>query len=163
MAIHPITGTINCLALNSKGEMSGVTTTSGLAWKIAGRVGDSPIIGAGLYVDQDVGGAGSTGRGEENIRIAGAHTIVENMRHGMTPQEASLDALKRISRNFKDDKARLAQFDINFYALRKDGMYAGTTLWTYESGAQKYNPVFTVNDGGESRHEKCVPLYERRA
>jgi len=89
MAIHPITGTINCLALNSKGEMSGVTTTSGLAWKIAGRIGDSPIIGAGLYVDQDVGGAGSTGRGEENIRIAGAHTIVENMRHGMTPQEAS--------------------------------------------------------------------------
>jgi N4-(beta-N-acetylglucosaminyl)-L-asparaginase len=164
MAIHPITGTINCLALNSKGEMSGVTTTSGLAWKIAGRVGDSPIIGAGLYVDQDVGAAGSTGRGEENIRIAGAHTIVENMRHGMTPKEACLDALKRISRNFKDDKARLGQFDINFYALRKDGMYAGTTLWSYEDGArEKRNPVFTVNDGGESRHENCVPLYERRA
>ena len=161
MAIHPITGTINCLALNSKGEMSGVTTTSGLAWKIAGRVGDSPIIGAGLYLDQDVGGAGSTGRGEENIRIAGAHTIVENMRHGMTPKEACLDALKRISRNFKDDQARLAKFDINFYALRKDGMYAGTTLWSYEDGSQKHNPVFTVNDGGESRHEDCVPLYRR--
>jgi N4-(beta-N-acetylglucosaminyl)-L-asparaginase len=164
MAIHPITGTINCLALNSKGEMSGVTTTSGLSWKIAGRVGDSPIIGAGLYVDQDVGAAGSTGRGEENIRIAGAHTIVENMRHGMPPKEACLDALKRISRNFKDDKARVGQFDINFYALRKDGMYAGTTLWSYEDGArEKRNPVFTVNDGGESRHENCVPLYERRA
>ena len=164
MAIHPITGTINCLALNSKGEMSGVTTTSGLAWKIAGRIGDSPIIGAGLYVDQDVGAAGSTGRGEENIRIAGAHTIVENMRHGMTPKEASLDALKRISRNFKDDKARLAQFDINFYALRKDGLYAGTTLWSHEQSAAglRRSPVFTVNNGAESRHEDCVALYERQ-
>ncbi len=161
MAIHPITGTINCLALNSKGEMSGVTTTSGLAWKIAGRVGDSPIIGAGLYVDQDVGAAGSTGRGEENIRIAGAHTVVENMRHGMTPKEACLDALKRISRNFKDDKTRVAQFDINFYALRKDGMYAGSALWSYENGGKKENPVFTVNDGGESRHEECAALYRR--
>ena len=161
MAIHPITGTINCLALNSKGEMSGCTTTSGLAWKIAGRVGDSPIIGAGLYLDQDVGAAGSTGRGEENIRIAGAHTIVENMRHGMTPKEACMDALKRISRNFKDDKARLAKFDINFYALRKDGLYAGTSLWSYEDGRQKSNPVFTVNDGRESRHEDCVALYQR--
>lgn len=163
MAIHPPTGTINCLALNSKGEMSGVTTTSGLAWKIAGRVGDSPIIGAGLYLDQDVGGAGSTGRGEENIRIAGAHTIVENMRHGMTPKEACLDALKRISRNFKDDRARLAQFDINFYALRKDGMYAGTSLWNGRPGrnGQQREPSFAVNDGGESRHEPCVHLYER--
>jgi len=161
MAIHPITGTINCLALNSKGEMSGVTTTSGLAWKIAGRIGDSPIIGAGLYVDQDVGAAGSTGRGEENIRIAGGHTIVENMRHGMTPKEACLDALKRISRNFKDDKSRLAQFDIDFYALRKDGMYAGAALWSHGEGSRRSKPVFTVNDGGESRHEESVWLYER--
>lgn len=161
MAIHPITGTINCLALNEKGEMSGVTTTSGLAWKIAGRIGDSPIIGAGLYVDQDYGAAGSTGRGEENIRISGAHTIVENMRHGMTPKEACLDALKRISRNFKDDKARLAAFDINFYALRKDGMYGSATLWSHEGGSEKSKPLFTVNDGGESRHEECVPLYQR--
>src|SRR5258708_26437840 len=114
MAVRPPTGTINCLALNAKGEMSGVTTTSGLSWKIAGRVGDSPVIGAGLYVDQDIGAAGSTGRGEENIRICGAHSIVENMRHGMTPKEACLDALKRISRNFKDDKARLAPLDFNF-------------------------------------------------
>src|SRR5258708_1695904 len=100
---HPPTGTINCLCVNSKGEMSGVTTTSGLAWKIAGRVGDSPILGAGVYVDQEVGGAGSTGRGEENIRIAGAHTIVENMRRGMPPKEGCLDAIERVSHNFKDD------------------------------------------------------------
>ena len=164
VAIHPPTGTINCLALNSKGEMSGVTTTSGLAWKIAGRVGDSPIIGAGLYVDQDVGGAGSTGRGEENIRVAGAHTIVENMRHGMTPKEACLDALKRVSRNFKDDKKWLSAIDLNFYALRKDGMYAGASLWNGRPprpGQATRGPSFSVNDGGESRHEPCVHLYER--
>jgi N4-(beta-N-acetylglucosaminyl)-L-asparaginase len=133
--------------------MSGTTTTSGMAWKIPGRVGDSPIIGAGLYVDQDVGAAGSTGRGEENIRIAGGHTIVENMRHGMSPQEACLDALKRVSRNFDHDKARLAAIDIQFYALRKDGQYCGSSLW---SGSK-----FAVNDGGESRLEPCVALYQK--
>jgi N4-(beta-N-acetylglucosaminyl)-L-asparaginase len=160
VAIHPPTGTINCLALNSKGEMSGTTTTSGMAWKIPGRVGDSPIIGAGLYVDQDVGAAGSTGRGEENIRIAGAHTIVENMRHGMPPKEACLDALKRISRNFKDDKKWLSAIDIDFYALRKDGMYAGASLWSTRPG-QRSRPSFAVNDGGESRLEPFATLYER--
>ena len=158
---HPPTGTINCLGLNAKGEMSGVTTTSGLAWKIAGRVGDSPIIGAGLYVDQDVGGAGSTGRGEENIRIAGAHTIVENMRHGMTPKEACLDALKRVSRNFNDDRSRLNLFDLNFYALRKDGMYAGASLWDKSEGRNPRHFRFAVNDGGESRLEDTVSLYQR--
>src|SRR5262249_52852469 len=74
----PPHGTINCIALNEKGEMSAVTTTSGMAWKIPGRVGDSPIIGGGMWLDQDIGGAGSTGRGEENLRVCGAHTIVEN-------------------------------------------------------------------------------------
>jgi N4-(beta-N-acetylglucosaminyl)-L-asparaginase len=151
VAIHPPTGTINCLALNRKGEMSGVTTTSGLAWKIPGRVGDSPIIGAGLYVDQDVGAAGSTGRGEENIRIAGAHTIVENMRHGMTPQDACLDAVKRIARNFDNDRERLKKIGISYYALRRDGAYGGSSLW----GDPQHPPQFAVNDGGESRYEHC--------
>jgi N4-(beta-N-acetylglucosaminyl)-L-asparaginase len=160
MAVHPITGTINCLALNTKGEMSGVTTTSGLGWKIAGRVGDSPIIGAGLYVDQEVGGAGSTGRGEENIRVAGAHTIVENMRHGMTPKDAILDCLKRISRNFNNDRQWLSQIGINFYALRKDGEYAGGTLWGASPGAA-HPPSFTVNDGGATRLEPCFSLLQR--
>jgi N4-(beta-N-acetylglucosaminyl)-L-asparaginase len=160
---HPPTGTINCLALNAKGEMSGVTTTSGLAWKIPGRVGDSPILGAGVWVDQDVGAAGSTGRGEENIRVAGAHSIVESMRHGMTAKDAVLDALKRVSRNFRDDRARLEQFDLQFYALRKDGDYAGGTLW---NGRMRQGRLvrtqFAVNDGGESRHEPCVFLLERK-
>ena len=153
MAIHPPTGTINCLALNARGEMSGVTTTSGLAWKIPGRVGDSPIIGAGLYVDQDVGAAGSTGRGEENIRVAGAHTIVENMRHGMSPREACLDTLKRVARNFNNDRAKLLQFDLSFYALRRDGQYAGASLWKGRK--------FAVNDGGDSRLEPYDYLMER--
>jgi N4-(beta-N-acetylglucosaminyl)-L-asparaginase len=164
MAAHPTTGTINCLALNAKGEMSGTTTTSGLAWKIPGRVGDSPIIGAGLYVDQEVGGAGSTGRGEENIRVCGAHTVVENMRHGMDPKAACIDVLKRIAHNFRDDQKKLRQFDINFYALRKDGVYAGASLWSGRMRRGYMADVqFAVNDGGESRLEKCSWLLERRA
>jgi N4-(beta-N-acetylglucosaminyl)-L-asparaginase len=161
-AENPPTGTISCLALNEKGEISGVTTTSGLAWKIPGRVGDSPIIGAGLYVDQDVGAAGSTGRGEENIRVAGAHTIVENMRRGMGPKEACLDAVKRIARNFDNHRERLERFDINFYALRKDGAYAGAALW---SGVVRrggfVSRQFAVNDGAGSRLEPCAYLLER--
>ncbi len=155
---RPITGTINCLALNAKGEMSGVTTTSGLAWKIPGRVGDSPIIGAGLYVDQDVGAAGSTGLGEENIRVAGAHTIVENMRRGMGPQEACLDAVKRVARNYDGNRAGLQRFDLNFYALRKDGAYGGATLWNDTKAAPKR---FAVNDGTATRLEKCAFLLGR--
>jgi N4-(beta-N-acetylglucosaminyl)-L-asparaginase len=155
-AMYPPTGTINCLTLNAKGEMSGTTTTSGLAWKIPGRVGDSPIIGAGLYVDQDWGGAGSTGLGEENIRVCGAHTIVENMRRGMSPTEACLDTLKRISRNYRDDQAKM-KFNISFYALRKDGAYGSASLF----GAPGKPGNFAVNDGGESRLENGVALYTK--
>jgi len=157
MARRPPYGTINCLSVNEKGEMSGVTTTSGLAWKISGRVGDSPIIGAGLYVDQDVGGAGSTGVGEENIRIAGGHTIVEAMRRGQSPREAVMEALRRVSRNYNNDPAKLDKLDIEFYALRKDGEHAAGSLW----GSHKGYRVYAVNDGGESRHESCVFLYGR--
>jgi N4-(beta-N-acetylglucosaminyl)-L-asparaginase len=160
-ATNPPHGTINCLALNEKGEMSGVTTTSGLAWKIPGRVGDSPIIGAGLYVDQEVGGAGSTGRGEENIRVVGAHTIVENMRHGMSPKEAALDALKRTARNFDNDVKRLEAIDLNFYALRKDGEYAGASLWNKSAGGAARQFAVATADGG-SRRENSVYLYERK-
>jgi N4-(beta-N-acetylglucosaminyl)-L-asparaginase len=163
-ALYPPTGTINCLALNARGEMSGVTTTSGLAWKIPGRVGDSPIIGAGLYVDQDIGAAGSTGRGEENIRVAGAHSVVENMRHGMSAKEAVLDVLKRVARNYQNDIAKLSQFDLNFYALRKDGDYAGASLWngTVRNGRLTLRR-FTVDDGAKCRHEPCVYLFERKS
>lgn len=161
---NPPAGTISCLALNARGEMSGVTTTSGLAWKIPGRVGDSPIIGAGLFVDQDVGAAGSTGRGEENIRVAGAHTVVENMRHGMSAKEAVLECLKRIVRNYGNDRQRLDRFDISFYALRKDGDFAGGSLWNGRFRNGKLEPHrFTCNDGAGSRFQNCLYLLERGA
>src|SRR5439155_14637723 len=159
-ALDPPHGTINCIALNPAGEMSAVTTTSGLAWKIAGRVGDSPIIGGGLWLDQDVGGAGSTGRGEENLRVCGAHTVVENMRHGMSPKEAALYALKRVARNFDNDEARLAAIDLNFYVLRKDGEYAGASLWGPRNGRGAQFGVAV--DGREARQEASVYLLERK-
>ena len=162
VATHPPHGTINCIALNEKGEMSAVTTTSGMAWKIPGRCGDSPIIGGGLWLDQDIGGAGSTGRGEENLRVCGAHTVVENMRHGMSPKEAMLDALKRVSRNFDNDLERLAQIDLNFYAVRKDGEYSGGSLWDRpRPGAPVAQFAVCTADGG-SRHENSVSLLVRK-
>jgi N4-(beta-N-acetylglucosaminyl)-L-asparaginase len=156
--LHPPHGTINCSALNSKGEMSSVTTTSGLAWKLSGRCGDSPIIGAGCYCDQDVGAAGATGSGEENIKVAGAHTIVENMRHGMSPEEAGMDALKRIVRNYNADMNRIRFISMHYYILRKDGAYAGVTLW---SGSEARPYSFGVADGnGPARHETAKALYK---
>ncbi len=161
-AIHPPHGTINCIVMNEKGEMSTVTTTSGMAWRLAGRVGDSPIIGGGLWLDQDVGGAGSTGRGKENLRVAGAHTVVENMRHGMTHKEAALDALKRVARNFDNDEKRLAAIDIQFYVLRKDGAYCGASLWNKPSLNAAQGAQFAVCADGPALHENSVYLLERK-
>ena len=153
--LFPPTGTIHCSVLNEQGEMSGITTTSGLAFKLPGRCGDSPIIGAGCYTDQEVGSAGATGAGEENIKVAGAHTIVENMRHGMSPQEAGMDALKRIVRNYNGDMNKLRFVDMTYYVLRKDGAYASVCLWQgYSSGHQH---KFTVHDG-TLRSEVATPL-----
>src|SRR5205085_12601895 len=154
--LFPPTGTIHVSAVNDKGDMSGATTTSGLSWKLPGRVGDSPIIGAGCYTDQDVGSAGATGSGEENLKIAGAHTIVENMRHGMSPQEAGMDALKRIARNHNHDMTRLRYMDMVFYILRKDGAYAGVSLW---SNSPDGSHQFAVHDGNK-RLEKTVALFQ---
>jgi N4-(beta-N-acetylglucosaminyl)-L-asparaginase len=158
-AIHkvlfPPTGTIHCSALNEKGEISGCTTTSGLSFKLPGRVGDSPIIGAGCYTDQDVGSAGATGSGEENIKVAGAHTIVENMRHGMSPQEAGMDTLKRIVRNYNGDMSKLRFVDMTYYILRKDGAYAGVCLW---EGYSKAKPHKIAIHDGNHRSEVAVSL-----
>ncbi len=153
----PPTGTIHCSALNEKGEMSGCTTTSGLAFKLPGRCGDSPIIGAGCYTDQDVGSAGATGSGEENIKVAGAHTIVENMRHGMSPLDAGMDALKRIVRNYNNDTNKLKFMDMTYYVLRKDGAYAGVSLWEGYSDGEKHKIV--VHDGMK-RSETTVALFK---
>ena len=157
--LHPPYGTIHCSAINEKGEMSGATTTSGLAWKLAGRAGDSPIIGAGCYTDQDVGSAGATGNGEENIKVCGAHTIVENMRRGMSPQEAGMDALKRIVRNLNGDMRKMQYVDMSYYILRKDGAYAGVCMW---SGPPEHLRRFAVHDGTK-RYETAVALFQGKS
>jgi N4-(beta-N-acetylglucosaminyl)-L-asparaginase len=111
--------TIGILALDSNGALSGGCTTSGMAFKMHGRVGDSPIIGAGLFVDGEVGAATATGVGEEMIRIAGSHTIVELMRQGRTPQQACEEAIKRVIK--KNGEARAKELSVAFLALSKDG------------------------------------------
>jgi N4-(beta-N-acetylglucosaminyl)-L-asparaginase len=143
--VFPPTGTIHCSALNEKGEISGCTTTSGLAFKLPGRCGDSPIIGAGCYTDQDVGSAGATGAGEENIKVAGAHTMVENMRRGMSPMDAGMDALKRIARNYNNDMKKLKFMDMTYYVLRIDGAWAGVSLWEGYSAGHLHK--IAVHDG----------------
>ncbi len=153
----PPTGTVHCSALNDKGEMSGCTSTSGLAFKLPGRCGDSPIIGAGCYTDQDVGSAGATGSGEENIKVAGAHTIIENMRRGMSPLEAGTDALKRIARNYNNDMNKLKFVDMTYYILCKDGAYAGVSLWEGYSEQERHK--IAVHDGTR-RSEVTVALFK---
>jgi len=145
------------MAVDEKGDISATTTTSGLSWKIPGRVGDSPIIGAGCFVDNEVGAAGSTGKGEENIKIAGGHTIVEMMRKGISPKDACLEALNRVARNYKNDKKKLSTFHIFFYALNKDGVHGAASLW---SNAYTSRPAqYAVHDGTEARLMPCVPLF----
>ncbi|MGH9968633.1 MAG: N(4)-(beta-N-acetylglucosaminyl)-L-asparaginase [Pyrinomonadaceae bacterium] len=126
-------GTINCNGVNANGEICGVTTTSGLAWKIPGRVGDSPILGAGLYVDGNVGAAGSTGRGEANLYNLCSFLIVEEMRRGAHPKDAGMEALKRIKANTIEKRLLNSKgnpnFGINFYIVNAKGEYAGVTMY----------------------------------
>jgi N4-(beta-N-acetylglucosaminyl)-L-asparaginase len=133
-------GTINCDAIGPNGDICGVTTTSGLAWKIPGRTGDSPIIGAGLYVDNDVGAAGSTGRGEANLYNLSSFLIVESMRRGMSPKDAGMAALERIRANTVE--ARLLNskgepnFNVRFFVLNKRGEFAGVAM--YHAGETQF-------------------------
>jgi len=158
VAIKFTTGTINMNAVNAGGDISSVTTTSGMAWKIPGRIGDSPVIGAGQYCDNGVGAAGSTGRGEANIKVCGAFLTVEFMRQGLAPEVAVLKTLERLvamteSRLLRPDGR--PNFDIQFYAVAKDGRYAAGTLY---EGAD-----FAVCDEKGARIEKCVHLFARPA
>lgn len=127
-------GTINCNGVNQKGEICGVTTTSGLAWKIPGRVGDSPILGAGLYVDGDHGAAGSTGRGEANLFGLSSFVVVEELRRGKHPKDAGMEALRRIQNNTIEKRLLnsrgLPNFNVNFYVINKAGEYAGVALYS---------------------------------
>ena len=144
-------GTINCNGLSPRGELAGVTTTSGLAWKIPGRVGDSPILGAGLYVDGDVGAAGSTGRGEANLYNLCSFLIVEHMRRGMSPKDAGMEALKRIKAATIEQRLLNSRgepnFNVNFYILNARGEHAGVALY---SGPTAVYGVCTEN-GAENR------------
>lgn len=152
-------GTINCNAINHSGDISGVTTTSGLFFKLPGRVGDSPIIGAGLYTDNDVGSAGSTGRGEANIKICGGHTIVENMRRGMHPTDACLDACRRVVTWTVEKRLRYPDgrpnFNVNFYAVNKKGEYGAAAIY---SGSR-----FAVNVDGKGELKDSAYVFPRPA
>lgn len=142
-------GTINCLALDEAGDLSGITTTSGLAFKIPGRVGDSPLIGCGLYVDNAVGAAGSTGVGEECIKIVGAHTVVEYMRQGMHPRDAAAAAIKRVLSKHPPD----ITWNLNFYAMNKAGQHGGAAI---RQGSQ-----YAVCDAGGARLVESAWVLER--
>jgi N4-(beta-N-acetylglucosaminyl)-L-asparaginase len=144
-------GTTNCNGINADGEICGVTTTSGLAWKIPGRVGDSPILGAGLYVDGEVGAAGSTGRGEANLYNLAAFLIVEFMRQGMHPKDAGMEALRRIRNNTVEERLLNTRgepnFDIRFFVLNKSGDYAGVAMY----GARESQYALCTENGAETR------------
>jgi len=153
---RPPTGTINLDIVNARGDISSVTTTAGLAWKVPGRLGDSPIVGAGQYTDNDVGAAGSTGRGESNILACGGFFTVEGMRRGLSPTDACLETLRRVAAisepRLRDARGR-ANFDLAFYAVNKRG----------EFGAASFFPKrFAVNDGSGARFADCAALYEHQ-
>lgn len=152
-------GTINCLVRDAKGDLAGVTTTSGLSFKLAGRVGDSPIIGAGLYVDNEIGAAGSTGRGEANLTTCASFNIVELMDKGLSPEEACLRVLEKIARKTRLQPRLLDEdgkpnFGLSFYAINKKGVYGSASLW---NGAK-----YAVNDGGENRLLDTASLFKRK-
>jgi len=148
-------GTINMNAVNASGDMSSVTTTSGISWKVPGRVGDSPIIGAGQYCDNTVGAAGSTGRGESNIKVCGAFLAVEFMRQGITPEQSIIKVMERVlamtEKRLLDDRGR-PYFDLQFYALAKDGRIAAATA--YEGSK------FAVCDSQGARLVDCAYLFK---
>jgi N4-(beta-N-acetylglucosaminyl)-L-asparaginase len=148
-------GTVHCSALDAEGNLGAVTSTSGLAFKIPGRVGDSPIIGAGLFVDNEVGSCGATGRGEAVILTAGSASVVDEMRKGASPKEACLEVLRRMARNTRDKRLLREDgtpaYNVTLYALRKDGEYAGATLVGQNQ--------FAVSDERGNRLENCVAVY----
>ncbi len=151
------TGTVHASVMGPTGDISCCTSTSGLAFKIPGRVGDSPVVGAGLYVDNEVGSCGSTGRGECNLQHSTSAVAVELMRKGMTPAEAGLEMLRRIVRHTREPHLLRPDgrpnFGLKLYLLRKDGLRAGVSMW----GPSK----FSVADDTGARHESCEFLFSR--
>ena len=154
MVVRP-TGTINLNVVSPSGDISSITTTSGLAWKLPGRVGDSAIVGAGQYTDNEIGAAGSTGRGESNIMVCGGFLTVEGMRRGLKPTDACLETLKRA---VAMSPARLIgangrpTFGLTFYAVNKRGEFGAASM---------YPSKFAVHDGKDARFVDTAYLYER--
>jgi N4-(beta-N-acetylglucosaminyl)-L-asparaginase len=151
-----VTGTIHCSVLDTHGDLGCTTTTSGLSWKIPGRVGDSPILGAGLYLDNEVGSAGSTGVGEANLLNLSSYLVVEGMRRGLHPKDAIMETCKRIATtSIRDPKRRgpdgKTTFRVSFYAVSRDGKYAGGSM--YPGGRM------AVHDGESARMVTCDPLF----
>jgi N4-(beta-N-acetylglucosaminyl)-L-asparaginase len=148
-------GTCNINAVTASGDIGSVTTTSGMAWKIPGRIGDSPIIGAGQYCDNDVGAAGSTGRGEANIKVCGAFLAVELMRQGMSPEAALLKVMERViamtEKRLLDPRGR-PLFDLDFYAINKRGEWAGACAY---QGSR-----YAVADAGGARLVESAYLFK---
>jgi len=153
-------GTINCIAIDAAGRLAGVTTTSGLSWKLAGRVGDSPVIGAGLYVDNDIGAAGSTGRGEANLQTCASYRIVEAMGRGLSPEEACLKTCEAIAAKTRlvprlcDAEGR-PRFGLEFYALNKKGEFGSAGL--YQGGR------YAAHDGAENKLLEAAYVFKRPA
>jgi N4-(beta-N-acetylglucosaminyl)-L-asparaginase len=152
------TGTVHCSIVNANSDIASCTSTSGLSWKIPGRVGDSPIIGAGNYCDNAVGAAGSTGRGEANIVNLCSFFIVECMSRGMGPTEACLAAAKRVAEHTREKRLRTTDgkpnFDLKFYALRKDGAYGGASMFP--------GGKFAVDDGTGAKAVDAPSLFDKR-
>jgi N4-(beta-N-acetylglucosaminyl)-L-asparaginase len=149
-------GTIHCSAVNADGNIGAVTTTSGLSMKIPGRVGDSPIIGAGMFVDNNVGAAGATGRGEAAIQNCTSFDVVQHMARGMSPTEACLEVLRKVAKNTREkrllDPNGNPNFDLTLYALRKDGAYGSANMLG--------NAAFTVHTLDGPKKPNAATLYE---
>jgi len=156
-------GTIHLSAVDGRGDLAGCTSTSGLFFKMPGRVGDSPIIGAGCFTDNEVGSAGSTGRGEANILVGGGHLTVELMRQGKHPREACLMTLERIASTTREKRLLAApgrpNFDISFYAVSKAGQYGSAVMYAFTSTGKRRQ--FAVADASGARKEDCAFLFER--
>ncbi len=156
--LAPASQAVYVSAIDREGRLSSACTSAGLPWRLAGVSSDVATIGAGCFVDPEVGSAGASGNAEANIRIAGAHTIIENMRKGMNPEEAGMDALRRIVRLYKSDQDALRSVEIVYYVMRRDGTYACVSLWQGDQSGHVRQ--YAIMDGEfERRTEDCVALF----
>jgi N4-(beta-N-acetylglucosaminyl)-L-asparaginase len=156
-ALFPAAEPLYVGTVNQNKELSSAATTSGVPWRMPGATGDIAIIGAGTYLDPEVGSAGSSGNADTNIKISGARLIVENMRKGMSPEDAGMDVLERIAHWYENDMSALRFVEMVYYILRKDGAYGSVSLW--HGDRTGHVREFTIHDGIR-RSEECRFLLE---